>query len=188
MCVCGSDDMESDVRIQRYSNLPSSEALMAGLECVFFTSSNTQVFESEDARSKFKERWLGRYLQHDPQFAYVAFSAANDVVGYLIGSISDPAITPRFSDLNYRAVFGTLSKNYPAHLHVNLAPDYRGRELGRKLVEQFVADIRTFGVPGVHVVTSSNARNVGFYNRNGFNKVAASGVGEHEIVFLARAL
>ena len=188
MRVCGSDGMSSDVRIQRYSSLPSSDALMAGLERVFFTSSNTQVFESDDVRSKFKARWLGRYLEHDPEFAYVAVSAANDVVGYLIGSISDPAITPRFSDLNYRAVFGTLSENYPAHLHVNLAPDYRGRELGRKLIEQFVDDIRPLGVPGVHVLTSRHARNVGFYNRNGFNKLASSSVGDDEIVFLARTL
>ncbi len=161
---------------------------MAGLERVFFASSNTQVFESEDTRSKFKERWLGRYLHHEPEFAYVALSADHDVAGYLIGSIADPAITPRFSDLNYRAAFGSLSQNFPAHLHVNLAPEHRGRGLGRELIGQFVKDVRRLGVPGIHVVTSKNARNVGFYNRNGFDKIGASGIGDEEIVFLARAL
>jgi GNAT superfamily N-acetyltransferase len=180
--------MSTHVRIERYTSLPSTEALKAGLECVFFTSSNTQVFSSDDARSKFKERWLGRYLQHDPQFAYVALSETDDVVGYLIGSTDDPAITPRFSDLGYVQAFGALSQNYPAHLHVNLAPHHRGGGLGAELIERFVADIRKGSVPGVHVVTTKNARNVGFYNRNGFHEIAANGVGEREVVLLARKL
>ena len=39
---------------------------------------------------------------------------------------------------------------FPAHLHVNVQAGLRGQGMGRRLVEQFIAQARAAGVPGIH--------------------------------------
>jgi GNAT superfamily N-acetyltransferase len=179
--------MADDVTITRYLNVPRSAELAGALDAIFFEASNTQSFADEAARTAFRERWLGRYLQHDPEFAYLAFAASSRLAGYLVGSINDPAENSRFADVGYFADFRELTKRYPAHLHVNLVPAFRNFGVGGRLIETFVADAKHARVPGVHVVTSASAANVRFYNRNGFREAARIGA-DHALVFLARAI
>lgn len=178
----------SEPIIRRYAELPASPLLDAGLDTVFFEASNTRSFADEAVRQAFRERWLGRYLVHDTNWVYVALDPAGGVAGYLAGSLDDPARTARFSDIAYFADFAQLTSQFPAHLHVNLAPASRSRGIGSRLVRQFMADARAAHVPGVHVVTSRGARNVAFYRRNGFREEGTRGEGEQEIVFLAQPL
>jgi ribosomal protein S18 acetylase RimI-like enzyme len=59
---------------------------------------------------------------------------------------------------------------YPGHLHVNLLAEARGRAVGRRLVEGFLAEARRQGLPGVHaVVYESNAGGRRFFERLGFH-------------------
>jgi GNAT superfamily N-acetyltransferase len=150
-------------------------------------ASNIKAFESDAARVAFRERWLGRYLRHDPQFAYLALDASGDMAGYVVGAIDDPAPSERFADVGYFAAFGDLTSRYPAHLHVNLAPGFRNQGIGGQLIEAFVAKAERSGAPGVHVVTSADSDNVRFYNRNGFIEAART-EGSGPLVLLARAL
>jgi ribosomal protein S18 acetylase RimI-like enzyme len=58
---------------------------------------------------------------------------------------------------------------YPGHLHVNLLPESRGRAVGSRLVETFLAEARRRGVPGVRaVVYETNGRARRFFERHGF--------------------
>ena len=58
---------------------------------------------------------------------------------------------------------------YPAHLHINLAVDWRGRGLGRGLMEAYLEQLRQLGVPGVYLDTSSeNATACILYEKMGF--------------------
>lgn len=166
----------------------SRQAIAEELDSIFFASSNTKAFASDEVRAQFRERWLGRYLTHDPQWAYIAFMEEGDVAGYLVGALDDPALAPRFSDIGYFGRFAELTKRYPAHLHVNLAERFRSGGIGSQLVQRFCADAATSGAPGVHVVTSRGARNVRFYERNGFLEAGSDGEGGKEVVFLAREL
>ncbi len=176
------------IAIKRYLDLAPSPPLQAGLDAVFFDASNVKSFASDNARAQFRQRWLGRYLEHDPDFAYVAVGPSGDVAGYLVGALDDPALEPRFSDIAYFADFKHLTVKFPAHLHVNLAADARGSGIGRALVQRFVEDARRAGTPGVHVVTSQGARNVGFYARNGFHQAGVAGEPPTVRVFLAQRL
>lgn len=182
------DIAKSTIQIHRYTELKRGPGLMTGIDNVFFGASNTQTFASDAAREAFRERWLGRYLTHDPDWAYVALAGEAKVAGYLVASLDDPARTPRFADVPYFIHFSDLTKSYPAHLHVNLDPAFRNRGIGGSLIARFIADARNAGAPGVHAVTSRGARNVAFYNRNGFTEAGADGAGEREVVFLARTL
>jgi len=173
------------VAICRYLDVERTSRFEAGIDAIFFEASNTKSFESEAARVAFRERWLGRYLRDDPQFAYLAMTTAGDVVGYLVGTIEYAALSgPKENTI---AAFREATKRYPAHLHVNIAADYRGSGIGGRLIDTFVADARSSGVTGVHVITSATSPNVRFYNRNGFQEVARSGHAD-ALVCLARML
>lgn len=177
--------MSSHISICRYLDVERTPRLDEEIDAIFFEASNTKSFESDAARSAFRERWLRRYLRDDPQFAYLAMSISGDVVGYLVGTIEDPASSRSME--NATSAFHEATKRYPAHLHVNVAPAYRSSGVGGSLIDTFVADARRAGAAGVHVITSAASANVRFYNRNGFQEIARSGPAD-ALVFLARAL
>jgi ribosomal protein S18 acetylase RimI-like enzyme len=174
--------MSTRIAIVRYLDVARTSELDAAIDTIFFEASNTKSFESEAARTAFRERWLGRYLRDDPQFAYLAITAAGDVVGYLVGAIEDSASSK--ADI---AAFRDAMQRYPAHLHVNVAPDHRGSGIGGRLIDAFIADAQRATAFGVHVITSAASQNVRFYNRNGFCEVARGGPAG-ALVCLARAL
>jgi GNAT superfamily N-acetyltransferase len=71
---------------------------------------------------------------------------------------------------------------------VNLAPQFRSRGIGTRLIGAFAVDALRAGATGMHVVTSADSRNVRFYTRNGFAEVARAAVDGRELVFLGRRL
>lgn len=179
--------MTGPVSIRHYLDVPRDAAVERGIDAVFFEASNTRSFADEAARRAFRERWLGRYLRCDPTFAYLALDGTGSVAGYLVGAIDDPARAERFRDIAYFESFRELTPRFPAHLHVNLAPDFRNRGIGTRLIEAFIADARAAGAPGVHVVTTAEAANVRFYERNGFQVAGRTGP-ESRLLFLARKI
>ncbi|MFN3869343.1 MAG: GNAT family N-acetyltransferase [Hyphomicrobiaceae bacterium] len=140
------------------------------MDRIFFEASNTKTFASDDARRDFRTRWLGRYLDHRPDLFHVALTTPPDqrLAGYLAGALDDPARTDLYRDIGYFPLLGAETSRFPAHLHINLANEFRGRGIGSRLIERFVDDVAAAGLPGVHVVTGASSRNVGFYRRNGF--------------------
>jgi len=186
---------QSEISIHRLADMADADALLPGLDAVFFAASGTQTFENDVARAAFRERWLGRFLSQDRQLAYVALQdtpgeliRGPTVVGYLVGALDDPAVAPRFADLEFFQTFKMHTKNFPAQLHVNLAEQVRGQGHGGRLIEAFVSDARQQEAQGVHVVTGAAARNVAFYNRCGFEEVARTNWNDNTIVFLGRHL
>ncbi len=58
---------------------------------------------------------------------------------------------------------------YPAHLHLNVAARQRGRGVGRRLLETFLAALRAEGVGGVHLrTTDQNAAACHLFESLGF--------------------
>lgn len=167
------------VVVRRWRDVPHGKRLMAELDAIFFEASNTKSFASADARAAFRERWFGRYLAHHPQLAYVALAADGTAAGYLVGALDEGS---GFED------FSAAAEAFPAHLHVNLAPQFRSLGIGATLIEAFAADAARAGARGMHVVTSADARNVRFYERVGFKPRARTTVNGRELVFLGRPL
>lgn len=174
--------------IVRLASLRDQSAAQAEIERIFFAASGTKAFASEAAREAFRERWLGRYLVHDAGHVFVALDEVQRVVGYLVGSLDDPARTARFGDIGFFADFAELTAHFPAHLHVNLDAAARGAGVGGLVVEAFCAQVRAAGLPGVHVVTGKGVRNVAFYERLKFFERGAATFNGHEVVFLGRDL
>jgi ribosomal protein S18 acetylase RimI-like enzyme len=173
------------VAIRRWAEVTGKERLTPQIDAIFFESSNTKTFADDAERADFRERWLGRYLAQEQEWAYLAIAGDGGVAGYLVGSIGDPK---RSKDGGSFQDFAPFMANYPAHLHVNLAPQFRNRGIGHDLIAAFAADAAHAGAKGMHVVTGAGARNVGFYERAGFRTVARTLVGGRELVFLGRKL
>jgi len=181
----------SDIRLLRVPDLAAGACCwLSQVEEIFFTSSTVQTFASAAERSAFRDRWLGRYLDHWPGSFLVALEPGGSVTGYLAGCLIDPATHPLFADLGYVADFADLSAGYPAHLHINVHPDWRSAGIGAHLIEAFAAHAAQAGSPGMHIVTGRAARNVRFYERCGFRVLRStrSPWGAAEIAFLGRSL
>lgn len=161
---------------------------IAQIDHIFFETSG-RTFSSPEERSAFRERWLGRFLQGGTDVVLVAQAGAAKIVGYLVGSLEDPAAQPRFADIAYfREDFRDLCRAYPAHLHINLALPFRGKGVGQHLIEAFAERALAAGAPGMHVVTGSQARNLNFYARCGFVPLRTAASHGREVAFLGRRL
>lgn len=180
--------MINQVRICQLGALSGDTDPIAEIDAIFFEASATRSFPSETARALFRERWLGRYLADDPDDALVATDADGHVIGYLVGARDDPARSPRYADIPYFAELADLTSSYPAHLHINLAPQARGHGIGARLVDAFVDRLVADGTPGFHVVTGSKSRNRSFYARMGLLPLRELVSGGTPIVMLGRRL
>ncbi|MBN2048559.1 MAG: GNAT family N-acetyltransferase [Anaerolineaceae bacterium] len=62
-----------------------------------------------------------------------------------------------------------LSRDYPAHLHINVLADVQRGGIGSRLLEAYQAHLRSLGVMGLHLGTSSeNRKALPFYAKHGF--------------------
>lgn len=63
--------------------------------------------------------------------------------------------------------------DYPAHLHIDLLPDYQRGGWGRRLMTAFCDALAARGVPAVHLgMVTSNTAARAFYDRVGFHEIA----------------
>lgn len=195
-----------EIRIERWFDQPAEHVsrmhLEAGIDAIFWATaarpitdpncdlrsgelSETQQVARRE-REAFRNLWLADYLQLDQQLAWLALTPANDVVGYLVGTLALPIGNPRFAALGYFDAFAACLRNYPAHLHINLDEAWRNRGIGRRLIDAFADQVRAAGLRGFHVVTGATSRNVAFYARAGFVEIARTPWKSGEVVMLGR--
>jgi ribosomal protein S18 acetylase RimI-like enzyme len=87
---------------------------------------------------------------------------------------------------------------WPAHLHIDLLRDARGRGVGAALVRRWLDTLRQAGVPGCHLETvAENTAAVAFFEAMGFEKrrqpIPAPGLrspsgGRHHVQLMVRSL
>jgi ribosomal protein S18 acetylase RimI-like enzyme len=142
------------------------------------------------------------YVVFDPLLAFVADDDGR-AVGYVLGTADTvaftewfrttwlPMVAPRHAgrpaevtdfeslilELMYdpaRMVHDDLAE-YPAHLHIDILPEYQGQGLGRKLIDAFRGELASRGVERFHL--SMDPKNVdarAFYDRLGFEPIRVS--------------
>jgi ribosomal protein S18 acetylase RimI-like enzyme len=141
------------------------------------------------------------YAEHEPRHCFVVDDGSGAAVGYIVGTADtagfvrwyrqqwiprtaqrrpvppDPPVTPDDVMLALhhrpeRMLVPGLLADYPAHLHIDLLPDWQGKGWGRALMHRFLDSLREAGVPRVHLSTSrSNVNAVKFYDRLGFTEI-----------------
>jgi ribosomal protein S18 acetylase RimI-like enzyme len=76
--------------------------------------------------------------------------------------------------------------DYPAHLHIDLLPEWQGRGYGRALMESFLRALHERGVAAVHLsMVSANTPARAFYDRLGFHELAVPDPGP--VTYLGRS-
>ncbi|MBI1386222.1 MAG: GNAT family N-acetyltransferase [Rhizobiales bacterium] len=165
---------------------------------IFHLSRGGGEFPSPAERRAFERRWLTTYLDRFPQSCFVAVdgdgsgdadgAAGRTAVGYLVGVLRPPEADPILDEQGYHRHFAAVTERAPAHLHINIAPEWRSHGIGGRLVRAFLDLARAEGAAGVHVVTAEKARNVAFYRRVGFADAATADVGGRTLVCLIREL
>lgn len=167
---------------------PLEAGLWRKAEEIFFLSAATQQFASDETRRAFLDRWTGYYRECEPHRIYVAVLPDGGVAGYLTGCLDSRLARRLYRDVPYYALFEDQFEEYPAHLHVNVHPQWRSLGFGSRLVGAFVEDCGAACIAGVHVVTAPGLPNREFYRNCGFTIAVQRFWGERELLFLGRAL
>ncbi|XVU27870.1 GNAT family N-acetyltransferase [Actinoplanes sp. CA-054009] len=179
------------------------------LEAVYDICARTGA-SGGDARGMYSsdrligDLWAVPYVTAEPQHAYVADDGSGQAVGYIVGT----ADTPRFVDW-YRSEWLPATEGrypggdprdefplllhhhpermlvpelagYPAHLHMDLLPQWQRKGLGRALMSAFLDSLRAAGVGQVYLgAAADNEGAYAFYRRLGFHDVPTSQPGVH---------
>jgi ribosomal protein S18 acetylase RimI-like enzyme len=159
------------------------------------------------------EIFAAPYVTLEPEHAYVLDDGTGTAVGYVLGTADTAAFARRYRDEWLPATAGryptpadppvtpddgmlALHHNpehmvvpeladHPAHLHIDLLPDWQGKGQGRALIRRFLASLAAAGVPAVHLgmlTTNVNAR--AFYDRLGFTEITVADAGP--VTYLGR--
>lgn len=168
----------------RLPEMPDRAAALAALEEIFFLSTTRTSFASPEERARFLRTWTGWYVEHAPADIWFARDETGAILGYLTGCKDSAGAVELARTIPKYEVFADLFPTFPAHLHVNVRPGHRDRGIGRRLVDAYAEDCRADGLPGVHLVTGTFARNVSFYQRAGFTEATQRG----PLLFLGRRL
>ncbi len=117
-----------------------------------------RVFKEEIQPKIFRKALLSGFFLHRKNWQFVFRSIRSWLKG------------------EFKAPMKRIIKEYPAHLHINIAPpEYRGKGIGKALMLRYFDYLKGRGVRAVHLVTTSrNKRALGLYYHLGFSELFRS--------------
>jgi ribosomal protein S18 acetylase RimI-like enzyme len=153
------------------------------------------------------------YVTLEPEHAHVLDDGTGAAVGYILGTADTPRFVQRYREEWLPAAAGRYPQpavppvtaddsmlmllhhpermlvaemaDYPAHLHIDLLPEWQGKGWGRGLIAAYLAGLRAAGVTGVHLsMLTSNVAARAFYDRLGFTEIPVADAGP--VTYLVR--
>lgn len=166
--------------------LPQSEREKEQLSGIFYASSSVQSFKDEASRVAFFDRWLGQYLNHFPDWVWLAL-IDQQVIGYIVGS---PDINKVLENFNIPGMelFNEFYADFPVGLHINVDGSARGLGVGEKLVSALIEGCLQQHLKGIHAITSPGERNTNFYRKNQFSFEKEVPFKNHSMLFMGRSI
>jgi GNAT superfamily N-acetyltransferase len=146
------------------------------------------------------------YVTLEPEHAHVLDDGTGTAVGYVVGTADTARFARRYRDEWLPATAGRYAPpadppqsaedtmlwlhlhpehmivpalaGFPAHLHIDLLPDWQGKGHGRGLMGALLAGLRAAGVPAVHLgMAAGNKGAAAFYARLGFTRIPVPDAG-----------
>lgn len=129
------------------------------------------------------------FIEKEPDNCFVAVDENDKAVGYILCAENYNKFRKTFGkeylsrfrkhELSYRitALASTFiqfvhRKEYPAHMHIDILPEYQRMGLGHKLVDALSENLKEKGIKGVCLTTwANNKKGVGFYKKFGFTQL-----------------
>ena len=165
-----------------------SETVLSQLETIFYSSSARQEFNSDAERDHFRLKYFDWYRIHHADLVFVASNAHGEVLGYVCGTPNTNAAPELFELHPWLVQLTPHFESFQAHLHINLSETARGLGIGSSLTRVFENSMKSRGICGIHIVTSPNARNVGFYRKNSYNFEAVIQWKSAQLLFMGKQL
>lgn len=173
------------ININSWAQLPAKDQSSAEAQIreIFFNASG-RSFASAEQAEQFWQKWTSYYFKYEPQLFFLVWQDCK-LMGYLSGCIDSEQAQEKLSlQIAYFSLFKDLFHNYPAHLHINVNEAFRGQGVGQLLMKHFFKILKANQITGVHIVTSPEARNVGFYKKLGFTFSEQRNWHESKLLFL----
>lgn len=152
------------------------------------------------------EIFAAPYVVLEPEVCFVVADDSDEAVGYIVATSDTPLFVRRFREEwlplvadRYADFTGEPSNldelmrkllhwpermlvpemaPYPAHLHIDLLPDYQGKGFGGELIRTLRDALAERGVPGLHLnMVKENANAYAFYHHVGFEQIPVAGEG-----------
>ncbi|MDH6213983.1 GNAT family N-acetyltransferase [Streptomyces pseudovenezuelae] len=140
------------------------------------------------------------YVHLEPDLAFVLDDGEGHAVGYIVGTADTPRFVAEFRAKWLPLVSDRYPRNpgppttadaamipllydpermivpevaaYPAHLHIDLLPDWQGQGHGRALMRTLLRALADRGVPALHLcMVTANTPARAFYDRLGFHEI-----------------
>lgn len=166
----------------------SNKNQLIAIDKIFFNTSSKKVFKSISEKEKFKYKYMGYYLKNYSEYFYVA-TLNEKVVGYLCccpNTLQDDYF------FNISGYYNIIDKNkiieYPAHLHINLTQECRGRGIGSIMIKTLCQKLALQSLSGIHVFTTPDSLNVSFYRKNDFRDELTVEYHDSNLLFLGRKI
>ncbi len=150
------------------------------------------------------------YVVLEPEVARILDDGQGNAVGYVVGTADTPEFVRRYREEWLPATAGRYSGDdprdqswlemhddpermlvpelagFPAHLHIDILPEWQGKGRGRALITAFLAGLHEAGVPRVHLgMAPSNTAARAFYDRLGFTAIPVPA--QPAVVYLGRS-
>ena len=144
------------------------------------------AFQSDMMKQLLLNAFCNYYIEQEPENCFVGVDGEK-VVGYIVCTENTKAWAEEFPGLyvpdweeNPMRMFyeGTMASpikyadQYPAHLHIDLLPQYQRQGLGSRLMDALIAHLKRKGVSGVMFgVANDNENAKKFYQSYGFEVI-----------------
>lgn len=146
--------------------------------------------KTEVERKAIINTFCNYYVECEPQNCFVAVDDDDNAVGYIICAENYSRYEKNFFEKYYPIIkkCGTfkamLAKSsamitkryagfYPAHMHIDILPEYQRMGLGTQLMDTLVNHLKQKKIRGLMlVVGAKNEKGISFYQKYGFKKIA----------------
>ncbi|MGW3291617.1 GNAT family N-acetyltransferase [Streptomyces sp. NPDC001002] len=166
-----------------------------------------------EAPGIFPTIFAAPYPHLDPGLSFVLDDGVGNAVGYIVGTADTPRFVAEFRAKWLPLVADRYPRHpgppttpdaamvallhdpermivpevaaYPAHLHIDLLPDWQGQGHGRELMWTLLRALADRGVPAIHLcMVTANTPARAFYDRLGFHEIAVPDPGP--VTYLGR--
>ena len=151
---------------------------------------------SEDTVHFILSTYCDYYIEKEGHNCFVATDENDNAIGYIlcaenfhnfyealkneyIPRIPEENTTERYYAGHSAVLQEKYQDTYPAHLHIDLLPEYQRMGIGRRLIDTLCEHLRNKKIPGVMLsVSKENTGGIKFYENYGFTHLESSSEGE----------
>lgn len=171
-------EKEPEIKVHKYEEREYQQ-----VQEVCIATGQSGIFEQKEMQGVLLTAFCHYYIEQEPDNCFTALDE-DKVVGYILCAENAGTWAANFqhiyteqqanSALNsfYQGLTEVplrYAAEYPAHLHIDILPDYQRRGIGFKLMDTLVTHLKEKGVPGLMLsVAIDNEKGINFYKKYGF--------------------